>query len=134
MPEPTIAAAKVLVVEDEEMVSLFIRNELEDAGFAVEVATTVREARAKLSEGMTPFEAAVIDLRLPDEPGHLLVHELRVLHPALPIVVETGHTRDEMSDSLIEGPTLRAPRKLFDGHELVGALMAVGVHPGARKM
>jgi DNA-binding response OmpR family regulator len=133
MPEPTTAVAKVLVVEDEEIVSLFIRHELEDAGFAVEVATTVREARAKLSEGMSPFGAAVIDLRLPDEPGHLLVHELRVLHPALPIVVETGLTRDEMSDSLVEGPTLRALRKPFDGHQLVGALVAVGVHP-ARKM
>lgn len=34
-----IVNAKVLVVEDEEIVSLFIRNELEDAGFGVELRT-----------------------------------------------------------------------------------------------
>ncbi len=33
MEQPMIATARVLVVEDEEIVSVFIRNELEDAGF-----------------------------------------------------------------------------------------------------
>lgn len=131
MPESTIATSKVLVVEDEQIISLFIRNELEDAGFGVELAATPKEARDRLREGASRFEAAVIDLRLRDELGDSLVREFHRLRPELPIVVETGLTRDGLADGLAEGPRLHALRKPFDGPELVGALAAVGVHPSA---
>ncbi len=129
MHEPAIAMTKVLVVEDEEIISLFIRNELEDVGFGVELAASAKEARAKFHEGAMRFGAAVIDLRLPDEFGDSLVHELRRIYPELPIVIETGVAQHEMTGGLIEGPRLRALRKPFDGPELVGALAAIGVHP-----
>lgn len=134
MQQPTIATPKVLVVEDEEIINLFIRNELEDAGFGVELASSVKEARTKLREATTRFKAAVVDLRLPDEPGQSFVQELRALQPELPIVIETGLTDDEMAECLVEGPPLCALRKPFAGSELLRALAAVGVHPHMRTM
>ncbi len=59
-----------------------------------ELATTVKEARAKLHDAR--FQAAVVDLRLPDEPGDSLVEDVRRVQPDLPIVIETGVTADEL--------------------------------------
>ena len=55
---------RVLVVEDEDGLAAALRVGLARAGYAVDVARTVTEARDKLA--LSQYDLVVLDLNLPD--------------------------------------------------------------------
>jgi len=78
----------VLVVDDEVFVRESLRDLLENEGYRVIEASTVREAVQTL-ESESPG-AIVTDLRMPREGGLVLLQEARKLGVEAPIVVLTG--------------------------------------------
>ena len=66
---------RVLVVEDDARKTALLRAALEPAGFEVEYAATVAEARGALTDGLP--DVVLLDLRLPDEPGYVIAREIR---------------------------------------------------------
>lgn len=81
------AAARILVCEDEPDIALLLRKILNESGYAVDVAASGVEARARLAE--RSYWAITLDLRLAGEDGLILLRELRD-HPATrstPVVV-----------------------------------------------
>lgn len=119
----------VLVVEDEQLIGLFIQDALETAGFNVALTATASEARQKLYPDMAAFQAAVIDVGLPDEPGDVLAREIRALQSNFPIVIATGRPESEFAGLLIRDPKVLAIAKPYDAPVLVSALATVDVHP-----
>jgi CheY-like chemotaxis protein len=78
--------AKVLVVEDEELISEMIGEALSDSGFEVCVAADANEALEHLAEGFEP-DVLFTDINLPgDMDGSLLAFAARKLCPDLPVV------------------------------------------------
>jgi CheY-like chemotaxis protein len=78
--------AKVLVVEDEELISEMIGEALSDSGFQVCVAADASEALEHLAEGFEP-DVLFTDINLPgDMDGSLLAFAARRLRPGLPVV------------------------------------------------
>jgi CheY-like chemotaxis protein len=78
--------AKVLLVEDEELISEMIGEALADSGFQVRVAADASEALEHLAEGFEP-DVLFTDINLPgDMDGSLLAFEARRLRPSLPVV------------------------------------------------
>jgi CheY-like chemotaxis protein len=78
--------AKVLVVEDEELISEMIGEALSDSGFDVCVAADAHEALEHLAEGFEP-DVLFTDINLPgDMDGSLLAFAARRLRPGLPVV------------------------------------------------
>ena len=55
---------RVLVVEDAEVYALLLQRAFEDAGWQVDTASTVAEARARLEA--QPYALLLVDLHLPD--------------------------------------------------------------------
>jgi CheY-like chemotaxis protein len=119
----------VLVVEDEQLIGLFIQDALETAGFNVALTATAGEARQKLYPDMTAFQAAVIDVGLPDEPGDVLAREIRALQSNFPIVIASGRPESEFAALLTRDPKVLAITKPYDAPVLVSALATVDVHP-----
>jgi DNA-binding response OmpR family regulator len=109
-----IARPRLLLLEDDRATYTALRGILALRGWGVQLATTVADAREARDE---PFDAAVLDLMLPDGPADDLVYELRVRWPDLPIVVTTGVGDPDRLASLHQvGPTvvLRKPIVLRD--------------------
>jgi CheY-like chemotaxis protein len=78
--------AKVLLVEDEELISEMIGEALSDSGFQVRVAADANEALEHLAEGFEP-DVLFTDINLPgDMDGSLLAFAARKLRPNLPVV------------------------------------------------
>ncbi|HKG00319.1 MAG TPA: response regulator [Xanthobacteraceae bacterium] len=78
--------AKVLVVEDEALISEMIGEALSDSGFEVCVAADASEALEHLAEGFEP-DVLFTDIGLPgDMDGSLLAFAARKLCPDLPVV------------------------------------------------
>ena len=79
---------RVLLIEDERQVASFVRQGLEEEGYAVEWAATGREgARRALAE---PFDLILLDLRLPDVHGLDVCQTVRRHDPTLPVLMLTA--------------------------------------------
>ena len=79
----------LLLVDDEETFRRLTGRELARAGYAVEVAATLAEARDRLAK--QHFHVVVLDLRLPDGNGLELLAELRETAPSTEVVMLTGY-------------------------------------------
>jgi CheY-like chemotaxis protein len=78
--------AKVLLVEDEALISEMIGEALSDSGFQVCVAADANEALEHLAEGFEP-DVLFTDINLPgDMDGSLLAFAARKIRPNLPVV------------------------------------------------
>lgn len=94
---------KILVVDDEPDVRIFLSTCLEDAGFIVESAQDGHEALDKLEE-FNP-DLMTLDLFMPGLSGIKVIRKLRKISKwaKLPIVVITAHAHDELGEDQIKG-------------------------------
>ncbi|NOU08975.1 MAG: response regulator transcription factor [Nitrospira sp.] len=85
----------ILVVEDDERISSFIRRGLEAEGYLVDV---VQDGREGVEKGMTPYDLILLDLLLPDQSGHEVCQTLRREQVQTPILILTA--KDALEDKL----------------------------------
>ncbi|MBU6498708.1 MAG: response regulator transcription factor, partial [Rhodospirillales bacterium] len=88
---------RLLAVEDEAELAVLLRRALEGAGFAVDLAGDLSEAEDHLA--LAPYDAAILDLALPDGDGLALVRRLRDRRNALPVLILTA--RDGLDDRVL---------------------------------
>jgi DNA-binding response OmpR family regulator len=79
---------RILIVDDDRVLTLLARRILEESGFAVDVADT-RDA-AQTMAMVTDYDGIVLDLGLPDGNGILLIQDLRRRGRRTPIIVLSG--------------------------------------------
>src|SRR5262250_2099965 len=85
---------RLLIVEDEARIAELVQGALARAGFAVDAVGLCVEARAALT--VTSYDAAIVDLGLPDGDGLSLLRELRANGNLTPVLVLTA--RDAVED------------------------------------
>jgi DNA-binding NtrC family response regulator len=103
----TNSVAKLLVAEDEETLSFFLQQSLEDATppFVVEVVDAGDKALKKVLTDR--FDLMIVDLRLPDMDGLALIRAVRQFDPFMKVIVMTAYgspeTEQEASKLGIQG-------------------------------
>lgn len=90
--------AKVLVVDDEELVRLTLRQMLESEGHEVLEARNGREAVAIQNE--TPADIVLTDIIMPEQEGIETIIQLRRQDPNLRIIAISGGGRMKNLDFL----------------------------------
>ena len=124
------AARRTLIVEDNPDESRAMAQALEEAGFPVVCAASVSEAMARV-EGDRKFLAAIVDMKLPDASGGLVVWQLRRrFWKELPIAVVTGMHNPQAEPNLARYPPDRLFAKPLDVDQLlawVHSVRAAGV-------
>jgi DNA-binding response OmpR family regulator len=85
---------RLLVIEDEPRIAEILKSGLQRAGFVVDIVRLCADARDALA--LTPYDAAILDLGLPDGDGMDLLAELRSARNGVPILVLTA--RDAIED------------------------------------
>jgi DNA-binding response OmpR family regulator len=88
-------ASFVLIIEDQPLHAKFFAEVLRMAGLTSVTALTGRDGLAVATA--TAPELIIVDLRLPDRPGHEIIAELRRCpnHGAVPIIALTAATERE---------------------------------------
>jgi DNA-binding NtrC family response regulator len=122
------AATTILIVEDEIVVSFFMRALFEEKGLQVAIAATAAEALRLVDELGRSLRAAVIDVGLPDSPGDQLVPPIRACLPELPIVIATGFSETEFGRRFEADRRVRVIGKPFDAPQLWSVLGALDGH------
>ncbi|WP_030435360.1 response regulator [Actinoplanes subtropicus] len=89
---------RVLIVDDSLTVRMDLHDAFTAAGFATLLCATGGEARAAFADG--GFDAAVLDVLLPDTDGLELLTELRKLPGRTGVVTVLLSTEDEVADRL----------------------------------
>jgi len=84
---------RVLILEDEASIRDIFSMILEDFGYDVEEASTLKEAKEKVAE--REFDLALVDLRLPDGFGMELVREIKEKSPETEVIIITAHASAE---------------------------------------
>ncbi len=111
---------KVLVLDDEPLVRLMARTQMERLGALVSEASTCVEAFELACN--TEFESGVFDYRLPDGNGLDLVRRLRKAGIGFPVVILSGEAL-EVDAEAEEGLGIRAVLpKPFDAERVAAAL------------
>lgn len=87
---------RVLLVEDDDTLRESAAAYLRASGFAVDPAATGAAARALAA--VSPYDAVVLDVRLPDDDGFALCTHLRARRPAPRILMATA--RDGVEDRI----------------------------------
>jgi len=115
---------RLLVVEDDEKASRFLRQGLEEEGHAVDTAL---DGSAALELAMSnPYDAIILDIMIPKVDGYEVAGSLRQAGRAVPILMLTG--RDTTGD-VVRGLDAGADdylTKPFDFDELLARVRALG--------
>ena len=80
----------ILIVDDEEILRVIMRRLIEDLGYSVLEASTVREAVDCYSKEKEKIDGVLLDLFLPDQEGFEAIDALKKINPDVRIMVMTG--------------------------------------------
>ena len=114
---------RILVVEDERKIALFVQRGLKESGFVVDVVHHGDQALAVILD--SHFEAVVLDIMLPGRDGLSILRALRQKSNAVPVLILTA--RGAISEK-VEGLDLGADdylAKPFSIDELAARLRAL---------
>jgi DNA-binding response OmpR family regulator len=119
---------RLLVIEDEDRLSGILKPKLGEIGFTVDIAASAEDASIALE--LINYDAAVLDLGLPDDDGLAVLTTARAAGKALPILILTA--RDAVEDR-VAGLNAGADdylTKPFAVAELVARIKALLRRPG----
>jgi DNA-binding response OmpR family regulator len=119
---------RLLIVEDEDRLAGIVKAQMGAAGFVVDVAGSADDAVAVLE--LTNYDAAVLDLGLPDRDGVSVLTAARGMGKTLPILILTA--RDAIEDR-VAGLNAGADdylTKPFAMAELIARIQALLRRPG----
>lgn len=120
--------ARVLVVEDEPHVAAVLHDALIDLGYAVQVAVNGAEA-LRLVPLYRP-DVVLLDLALPNMPGDIVLGQLRLADPNLPVIIVTGNADIELARATLARGAFDYVAKPFDLEILARILAAALVYRG----
>jgi DNA-binding response OmpR family regulator len=86
-------AIKLLLVEDEQVLAMVLKETLEGAGFSVTVAANGVQAWSLYKQWQP--DACIADIMLPKKDGISLVQDIRTIDSRIPIIFLTAKTQTE---------------------------------------
>ena len=84
-----MAEGNILVIDDELVMCEFLRDLLEDRGYAVNFVLSGNQGLKAFQQGS--YDAVVCDLKMPDMDGIQVLERIRELDPDSVIIVITGY-------------------------------------------
>jgi DNA-binding response OmpR family regulator len=126
--DQAMPTARVLVVEDEPLIRIIVAEALSDVGFCVAEAATAAAAMSQLRDG-GHFDAAIIDVGLPDRRGDALAEEIRATWPELGIVIASGRGGTQLSNRFSADARVLILAKPYSNEAMCDALAMLGVRP-----
>ena len=102
-------APRILVVDDQPSIQLYLEQLLSEVGYYVTVVGTARDALAHVRS--REFDVALVDLSLPDEDGLEVIRQMRSASQDLKILAISGYMLGDMPrHALAAGATDTLPK------------------------
>ena len=117
--------AKILLVEDDDMIRRLCKRTLERSGFEVVAAEDGERGLHEAAKGIGLFDVLVTDMVMPKRTGRELAHQVQAIDPNIKVLMMSGYTEDAI---LREGRQLGVEQLLqkpFSPGELVRAVTSL---------
>jgi len=114
------ARARILVVDDDELIRSLFKETLEEQGHTVVVAGNSAEGIECVKRW--DFGLVFLDLKMPDMDGAELLKQLRSIKPRLPVTIITGYPGSEMMERAFKQGPFGVMDKPFDAADIVAAV------------
>ena len=112
-----MASEKILVVDDDRSLLELIRMRLESANYVVTTALMEEEA-IEAAKGQV-FDLSIVDLRLAQKNGILLMEQLHRIHPDMPVIILTAHGSIETAVEAMKKGAYSYLTKPFEPQEML---------------
>ncbi len=90
----------VLLAEDEVLITVILKDMLEELGFTVITATNGKEALELYQKNAADITMVVTDIGMPIMSGYEMFYELKKLNPQLPIIISSGFGDKEVTTTI----------------------------------
>ncbi len=121
--------ARILLVEDDVLVSEACSMLLEDFGYSVRCAGSADEALAVLESGDT-FDLVFSDVRMPGTSGLELARTVAARYPHLPVLLTTGYS-SAAAEAIASGfPLISKPYLPADVQRAIAAALGQSSRTG----
>ena len=90
----------ILVVDDHEGMALTLKDILVDEGYEVDIALGGKPALAAAKK--KTYDAALLDLRMPDMDGVELFYQLKLVRPDILVVMMSAYMDKGLEDSAMK--------------------------------
>lgn len=87
-------SARVLLVDDEDLIAALLKQGLGELGYEVTAKTSSRDALAAFLSDPTAYDVLVTDLEMPHLSGAELTEHIQKIRPGLPTILVTGVIED----------------------------------------
>jgi len=112
---------RVLVIEDEDLIAMFIEDMLSDMGHEVgAIAASMEEALREAETGS--FDFAIVDVNLDGKPSYPVAEILKAR--GIPFVFATGYGAAGLAPGYVGTATLQKPFTLADLDAVVSGIAA----------
>jgi DNA-binding NtrC family response regulator len=112
-----MSKANILVVDDQDSIRHFVGKALEEDGYTVQTAGSVREARELIDQDMP--DLALLDLKLPDGTGFELLREIKRVQPEVSVIMMTAFGELETAVETMNAGAFWFVKKPFQNDELL---------------
>ncbi len=124
--------ARVLVVDDEELVRHAAKAILERAGYSLLLASDGAIALELLRQERGKIDLVLLDMSMPGKPGVEVLREIRLLDPSLPVAIVSGYSEEEVAKRFGSHPICGFIQKPFTSSGLVEDVAELLKPVGAR--
>jgi two-component system response regulator AtoC len=108
--------AKVLVVDDEDLLRWSLCAQLKEDGYGVDEAADGGSALEKVAQGI---DLVLLDFKLPDVDGLELLHRIKESHPDTIVILMTAHSTVQSAVEAIKGGAFHYVIKPFEVDEMM---------------
>ena len=116
----------ILIVDDEESVTLFMKEYLELNGYEVTTFTSSENAYIDFCDNVDKYDILITDQTMPKMTGVELAKKIHQLQPGLPIIVCTGHDLQDAKQSMVKAEGVRLfLQKPLNLQELKSAIVSL---------
>src|SRR5262245_29677897 len=117
---------RILIVDDHAIVRRGLREILSEDPQTVVIAGEAANAEQALAQLKgAPWDAVLLDLSLPGRGGLELLNEIKLRHPALPVLVLSVHPEEQYAVRVLRAGAAGYLNKDTEPTELIGAIKKV---------
>ncbi|MBU1924278.1 MAG: response regulator [Candidatus Omnitrophica bacterium] len=110
--------AKILVVDDEEVLRQTLKRLLDSKDMAVSVSASAKEALVMLEK--EKFDLVITDVKMPEMDGIEFLKVAKSNDPEIPIVVLTGFATIDMTKEALQNGAYNFITKPFEAENIIG--------------
>ena len=117
MPQEIADRLRILVVDDEAVVRESLSEWFEEDGHAVQTASDAQDALRHLKQ--SPWDLALVDIKMPGMDGLELQRRMREVSPDITVIIMTAHSDLDSAVAAYQGGAFEYLPKPFDVDEVV---------------